>query len=168
MPSIEAHDGKAWLVDIDPGGFRNRGPNVEHFGWKETVEVVNADAIAFADEIDDEFDLLVVDAETAEDFPDPESGARRSMDPSHAPGYPNSPLAAVSFSTIYPLSAFSGVGIFFDERIRRNRSELEPLLSLLAAETESFLKCRVPKEWGLEGALPQKIVHRIEFGSAFL
>jgi predicted O-methyltransferase YrrM len=140
LASIVRHGGRAVLVDPDPAAQAVARGNIERAGLSGRVEVAVTSGQQFADEVENSYDLVVLDAEGPRDHPDPEQRGKCIYAPLLRHILPriakNACLAChnILFQDIANCR-------YFDAVIERNHRELDPFMALASAEFPLFLEC---------------------------
>lgn len=137
---IARHGGRAVLVDPDPKAQDVARHNLKSAGLLDAVELAVTTGQDYLRQTSDRYDLVVLDAETPRDFPDPQQRGKAVYGPllQHALGRMTPDATLVCHN--YLFEDVAGCR-FFDRIIERNRDELRAFLDLAAREFAGLVEC---------------------------
>jgi len=72
LPHIQDNGGSAYLLDVDQDVVDLAARNIRKLGFEGCARAIKQDAIEFMQNTDDQFDMLVIDAECDQSHPDPD------------------------------------------------------------------------------------------------
>lgn len=137
LDELAAGGGHAELIDLDPAVSALATANIKRRGLESVASVGTADAIEVVAAGGRRFDLIVIDAETAADHPDPERRGKAIYHPMLAAALGAAlPGAIVLFHNVV-LSHFNA-DPFFAQLIERYRREYARLLPLAGQQLVGF------------------------------
>ncbi len=137
---IARHGGRAVLVDPDPKAQQVARRNLKSAGLLDAVELAETTGQDYLQKTADLYDLVVLDAETPRDFPDPQQRGKAVYGPlltrALARLTPDAHLVCHNY-------LFENVADcrFFDRIIDRNRDELRAFLDIAAREFSGLVEC---------------------------
>jgi len=140
LPVIARHGGRAVLVDPDPKAQDIARLNLKSAGLLGGVELAVTTGQDYLQQTSDRYDLVVLDAETPRDFPDPQQRGKAVYGPllHHALSRMTPDAALVCHN--YLFEDVAGCR-FFDRIIERNRNELDAFLDIAAREFAGLVEC---------------------------
>ncbi|HZX87460.1 MAG TPA: class I SAM-dependent methyltransferase [Reyranella sp.] len=148
IPGIVAGGGRATLVDPDGQCCEIARHNLRNNGFADAVDVVAATGECFLATTDERFDLVVLDAETPRDHPDPELRGKRvyrSLMQACLPRLTQGAMLVchnILFADDTGDPAFAGI-------IGRNRDELGAFAALAGRSFYPFVEYRTTEGVGI-------------------
>jgi predicted O-methyltransferase YrrM len=137
---IARHGGRAVLVDPDPQAQAVARRNLKSAGLLDAVELAVTTGQDYLQKTSDRYDLVVLDAETPRDFPDPQQRGKAVYGPllDHALARLTPEAHLVCHNYLFENVAGCQ---FFDRIIDRNRNELQAFLDIAAREFCGLVEC---------------------------
>jgi predicted O-methyltransferase YrrM len=141
--AIARSGGSAVLVDPDPSAQDIARSNVTNAGIAGSVEIVVATGQQYLSALPDgspSFDLVVLDAETPRDHPDPRQRGKRIYEPLFEAVLPHTRPGALLVCHNILFTDIAACD-WFDTVIERNHAELDPFLALVQRTCGQFSEC---------------------------
>ncbi len=137
---IARHGGRAVLVDPDPKAQDVARHNLQSAGLTDAVEFAVTTGQDYLQETADRYDLVVLDAETPRDFPDPQQRGKAVYGPLLQNALARMTADATLVCHNYLFEDVAGCR-FFDRIIERNRGEMAAFLDIAAREFAGLEEC---------------------------
>ncbi len=137
---IARHGGRAVLVDPDPKAQDVARHNLKPAGLLDAVELAVTTGQDYLAQTADRYDLVVLDAETPRDFPDPQQRGKAVYGPLLQHALTRMTPDATLVCHNYLFENVAGCR-FFDRIIDRNRDELRAFLATAAREFPGLVEC---------------------------
>lgn len=137
---IARHGGHAVLVDPDPNAQDVARRNLNSAGLLDCVELAVTTGQEYLGKTQALFDLVVLDAETPRDHPDPQLCGKAIYGPLLQHALPRMTPGAILVCHNYLFEDVANCD-FFDRIIVRNRDELDFFLSIAADEFPNLTEC---------------------------
>jgi predicted O-methyltransferase YrrM len=137
---IARHGGRAVLVDPDPRAQDIACRNLKSAGLLDAVEIAVTTGQDYLRHTADRYDLVVLDAETPRDDPDPQQRGKAVYGPLLRHALTRMTHDAHLVCHNYLFENVVGCG-FFDRIIERNRGELAAFLKIAADEFAGLVEC---------------------------
>lgn len=137
---IARYGGRAVLVDPDPKAQDVARYNLKAAGLLDAVELAVTTGQDYLRQTSERYDLVVLDAETPRDFPDPQQRGKAVYGPllQHALSCMTPDATLVCHN--YLFEDVAGCR-FFDRIVERNRDELGAFLDIAAREFAGLVEC---------------------------
>jgi predicted O-methyltransferase YrrM len=137
---IAQHGGRAVLVDPDPNVQDVARRNLKSAGLLDSVELAVTTGQEYLVETEALFDLVVLDAETPRDHPDPQLSGKAVYGPLLQHALPRMTSGAILVCHNYLFEDVANCD-YFDGIIVRNKDELGLFLSIAAEEFPNLTEC---------------------------
>ncbi|HTU46272.1 MAG TPA: class I SAM-dependent methyltransferase [Bryobacteraceae bacterium] len=140
LSAVARHGGRAVLIDPDPKAQEVAFRNLEQAGLLEIVNVAVTTGQEYLKQTTEIFDLVVLDAETPRDYPDPEQRGKAIYAPLLRQALPRMTPDALLVCHNILFTNLTDCA-FLDGVIARNHHELGAFLELVRREFTGLVEC---------------------------
>jgi predicted O-methyltransferase YrrM len=140
LASIARHGGRAVLIDPDPRAQEVARRNLESAGLLGIVDIAVTTGQEYMKQTSNIFDLVVLDAESPRDHPDPEQRGKAIYAPLLRHALPRMTPDAILvchnilFTNVTPC-------VYLDNVIARNHDELRAFIEIVSREFTGLIEC---------------------------
>ncbi len=139
LPHVQKHGGNAYLLDVDQKVIDLATRNIRKLGFEGCASAINQDAIEFMRNVDDDFDMIVIDAECDQSHPDPDFRGKAIYHPLLQAALPKLKRGGLIVCHNILLENSTN-DTYMDDVIKRNMEEYKKFLPLAQTSLRRFVE----------------------------